>query len=96
MNQAQEHPARDLPMIRAGFRLQWEEVQGAHVLLYPEGMIKLNGSAAEILRPCDGSRTIEQIVRDLEQTFECNELWNDVVDFVDGAVRQGWVSMVQR
>ena len=27
------------PRVGAGFRLQWEPVQEAHVLLYPEGMV---------------------------------------------------------
>lgn len=36
-----------VPRLRRGFRLQWEPVQNCHVLLYPEGMIKLNDSAGE-------------------------------------------------
>ncbi len=36
----------DRPSIRPGIRLQWEAVQNAYVLLYPEGMVKLNTSAA--------------------------------------------------
>ncbi len=43
------------PAVGRGFRLQWEAAQNAHVLLYPEGMIKLNGSAGEILKRCDGA-----------------------------------------
>ncbi len=43
------------PRIGRGFRLQWEPVQDCHVLLYPEGMVKLNESAGEILKRCDGS-----------------------------------------
>ena len=50
---------------RPGFRLQWE-AQGCHVLLYPEGMVKLNRSAGEILTRCTGSRDIAEIVVDLE------------------------------
>ena len=42
------------PTIAHGLRLQWEPAQEAHVLLYPEGMVKLNGSAAAILSRCDG------------------------------------------
>ena len=42
-----------LPRLGRGFRLQWEEAQGCHVLLYPEGMVKLNRSAGEILKRCD-------------------------------------------
>ena len=45
------------PAIGRGLRLQWEPAQNAHVLLYPEGMIKLNGSAGEIMKRCDGVRT---------------------------------------
>ncbi len=43
------------PAIGRGLRLQWEPAQNAHVLLYPEGMIKLNGSAGEIMKRCDGA-----------------------------------------
>jgi pyrroloquinoline quinone biosynthesis protein D len=39
-----------IPAIDRKFRLQWEAAQNAHVLLYPEGMIKLNASAGEILK----------------------------------------------
>ena len=38
------------PSLSAMFRLQWEEVQQSWVLLYPEGMVKLNGSAGEIMK----------------------------------------------
>ena len=37
------------PRVGSGFRLQWEPAQDCHVLLYPEGMVKLNGSAGEIM-----------------------------------------------
>ena len=36
------------------FRLQFEPAQDGWVLLYPEGMVRLNEPAAEILRRCDG------------------------------------------
>lgn len=83
--------APDRPNIRTGFRLQWEPVQNAYVLLYPEGMVKLNTSAAEILRRCDGSRTIDEIVAELEAAFQRSELKEDVLRFLEGATRQGWV-----
>ena len=47
-----------VPVVGRGFRLQWEPAQEAHVLLYPEGMVKLNGSAGEIMKRCDGARTV--------------------------------------
>ncbi|HEY0941036.1 MAG TPA: pyrroloquinoline quinone biosynthesis peptide chaperone PqqD [Steroidobacter sp.] len=79
------------PAIRTGFRLQWEAVQNTFVLLYPEGMVKLNTSAAEILRRCDGARTIDEIVADLEATFQRSGLQDDVVRFLDLAATQGWI-----
>ena len=82
------------PAIRAGFRLQWEPVQNAYVMLYPEGMITLNTSAAEILRRCDGAHTVDQIVVELEAAFQRAELRQDIVGFLEGAARQGWVQLV--
>ena len=42
------------PAIPRGMKLRWEPAQEAHVLLYPEGMVKLNGSAGAILSRCHG------------------------------------------
>ena len=52
------------------------------MLLYPEGMVKLNGSAGEILRRCDGERTLAEIVADLERAFDATGLAGDVTAFV--------------
>jgi pyrroloquinoline quinone biosynthesis protein D len=82
------------PTIRTGFRLQWEPVQNAYVMLYPEGMITLNTSAAEILRRCDGAHTVDEIVTELEAAFQRTELKQDIVGFLEGATQQGWVQMV--
>lgn len=82
----------DRPNIRAGIRLQWEAVQNAYVLLYPEGMVKLNTSAAEILRRCDGVRSVDEIVADLETAFNRNGLQDDVARFLELARTQGWIS----
>jgi pyrroloquinoline quinone biosynthesis protein D len=81
------------PAISRGFRLQWEPAQNAHVLLYPEGMVKLNGSAGEILKRCDGSRDIDAIVEDLERTFEASGLSKDVNAFITLAVERKWIEL---
>jgi len=88
-----ETPARDerLPRIGRGFRLQWEPAQSAHVLLYPEGMVKLNGSAGEILTRCDGRTPVTAIVADLERKFDMPGLDRDVRAFLDLAAEQRWV-----
>mgnify|MGYP003529886873 CR=1 FL=1 len=83
------------PRIASGFRLQWEEAQGCHVLLYPEGMVKLNGSAGEILKRCDGERDIAAIVADLESAFAAQGLQGDVLAFVDMAAKQRWLNWAE-
>jgi pyrroloquinoline quinone biosynthesis protein D len=80
------------PRVGAGFRLQWEPVQNCHVLLYPEGMIKLNGSAGEIMKRCDGQRSVGEIVADLEQAFSAKGLQGDVTAFVEMAGKQRWLT----
>lgn len=74
-----------------GFRCQWEAAQGCHVLLYPEGMIRLNRSAGEILIRCDGLRPVDQIVSELEQAFAATNLRGDIEAFVALALEKGWV-----
>ena len=83
-----------LPRIGRGFRLQWEPVQSAHVLLYPEGMVKLNASAGEILQRCDGATPVDMIVADLEKRFATGGLDRDVRAFLDLAAEQRWVEWV--
>jgi len=72
-------------------RLQWEEVQQKDVILYPEGMVELNQSSAEILKMCDGTRNLAQIVSDLEQKFATTGLVNDITAFLEVALKNGWI-----
>ncbi len=81
----------DMPRIAPGFRLQWEEAQGAYVILYPEGMVKLNTSAAETLKRCDGTRRIGEIIADLERQFPGVPLASDVERFLETAHGHGWI-----
>lgn len=74
-----------------GFRLQWEEAQSSWVLLYPEGMVKLNRSAGEILNRLDGQRTVTDVVQDLETAFGTAGLQPEVLAFIDIARAQKWV-----
>jgi pyrroloquinoline quinone biosynthesis protein D len=80
------------PKLSRLFRMQWEEAQSNYVLLYPEGMVQLNRSAAEILKRCDGARDVPAIVADLEQAFSINGLENDVRTFLGEANERGWIA----
>jgi pyrroloquinoline quinone biosynthesis protein D len=77
------------------FRLQWEKAQNAYVLLYPEGMIKLNQTAGEILKRVDGEASVEGIIKDLECAFPGAELRDDVLQFMEIAYGKGWIKPKQ-
>jgi pyrroloquinoline quinone biosynthesis protein D len=81
------------PAIASGLRLQWEPAQEAHVLLYPEGMVKLNGSAGAIMSRCDGVRTVAEIVADLERAYHANGLAAEVTAFVALALGKRWLEL---
>ena len=80
------------PRINRLFRFQWEPAQQAHVLLYPEGMVKLNQSAGEILKRCDGIKSVAEIVADLEAAFNASNLAADVDAFLIMADAQNWIT----
>lgn len=81
------------PSIAAMFRLQWEEVQQSWVLLYPEGMVKLNTSAGEIMKRLDGEKNMTALIHELETEFEATGLQTEVLAFLDIALKQGWVKL---
>ena len=80
------------PALRQGFRLQWEPRQDCHVLLYPEGMIKLNASAGQILTLVDGQRSVTTIIEQLTATFPgVPGIDEDVLVFLEVAHAQFWI-----
>jgi pyrroloquinoline quinone biosynthesis protein D len=86
-------PATAKPALGHGLRLQWEPAQDAHVLLFPEGQVKLNGSAGQIMIRCDGKRSVAQIVADLETTYGASGLGPDVEAFIALAVQKRWLEL---
>ncbi|MBC2689057.1 MULTISPECIES: pyrroloquinoline quinone biosynthesis peptide chaperone PqqD [Pseudomonas] len=80
------------PLLRRGFRLQWEPRQDCHVLLYPEGMIKLNASAGQILSLVDGQRSVAAIIAQLTSSFPgVPGIDEDVLAFLEVAHAQFWI-----
>ncbi len=87
--------ARSVPRFTPTFRLQWEQAQDCFVILYPEGMVKLSGSAGEILKRCDGERTVSGIIGELRRSFPTVEsLGSDVTLFLEEAHGKGWIQFV--
>ncbi len=54
-------------------------------------MVKLNRSAGEILKRCDGATAVDAITQDLEHAFETQGLDEEVQSFLAIARSQGWV-----
>lgn len=82
---------QQIPAIAPGHRFQWEQAQDRWVILFPEGMIQLSPSAAEILKRCSGALSTAAIIEDLQQQFPGADLGNDVRQFLRTAQEKGWI-----
>ena len=82
------------PRWRTGYRFQYEPAQKGHVLLYPEGMIKLNDSAALIGGLIDGERDVATIIDELAKQFpDVPELGDDIEQFMEVARAEHWIEL---
>jgi pyrroloquinoline quinone biosynthesis protein D len=79
------------PRLVTGARLQYDDVREEHVLLVPEGLVRLNPTAAAVLELCDGARSVEEIVGALSARYEGADLGDDVQGLVDGLTQRGLV-----
>jgi pyrroloquinoline quinone biosynthesis protein D len=91
MNQPTDNSLPERPQLNRRFRLQWEPAQEAFVLLYPEGMVQLNLSAAEILKRCDGEHTIDELIAELEQAFNEPDLRDPIEGMLRAAFEKDWI-----
>lgn len=85
------YKADTVPQVASTKRLQWEEAQNCWVILYPEGMIKLNSSSAEIMKRIDGKHSVAEIIADLKKAYPGAELDHDVYAFMEVAHEQQWI-----
>jgi pyrroloquinoline quinone biosynthesis protein D len=79
------------PCLVTGARLRYDEVREEHQLLIPEGVVRLNASAAEVLELCDGARSLDDIVRALSERYDGADLRDDVVELVAAMEQRGLV-----
>jgi pyrroloquinoline quinone biosynthesis protein D len=82
-----------IPRLAPHYVFRWEESQAAWLLLYPEGLVKLNGSASEILQRCDGQRDVAAIVADVQLAFPgpSGEVEQGTLAFLEVACDKGWL-----
>jgi pyrroloquinoline quinone biosynthesis protein D len=79
------------PRLLIGARLLYDEVRGEHVLLVPEGVVRLNTTAADVLELCDGERSLDEIVRALSARYDGFDLRDDVQGLLDAMTQRGLV-----
>ena len=79
------------PRLVTGARLHYDDVRSEHVLLIPEGVVRLNPTAAEVLELCDGERSLDDIVGALSARYEGADLRDDVLELVDAMAQRGLV-----
>jgi pyrroloquinoline quinone biosynthesis protein D len=79
------------PRLATKAMLKHDRVRDVELLLLPERVVLLNKSGAAILGLCDGSRTVQELVAQLEHDFEASDLVNDVMSFLEDASGRGWV-----
>ena len=85
---------RDSPIKLAnGYRFQWEPAQDTHVLLYPEGLVKLNPTASLILSQINGERSLTQIIDVLSKQFPDVDVSADIESFIITAVENRWIAV---
>jgi pyrroloquinoline quinone biosynthesis protein D len=84
--------AESIPVLALGYRFQWEPAQNCNVLLYPEGMVKLNGAAGEILkRISEKKQTVAELIAELKVAFDGADLNDDVYHFLEEAFNNDWI-----
>lgn len=82
-----------IPFLSRMFRFQWEEAQQCHVVLYPEGMVKLSQSAGEIMKQVNGEASIHTIIQTLSELFDGADVGDDVIAFITEAEKNGWIEL---
>ena len=82
-----------IPVMKLGYRLQWEETQDCFVILFPEGMVQLSVSAGEIMQLCDGNKNIAEVINALLEKFPGADLSEDVLTFFREAKDNGWIQL---
>ena len=79
------------PRLVTGARLRYDEVREEHLLLVPEGAVRLNPTAVAVLELCDGERTVEEIAAALSERYTGADVADDVRELLGGMAARGLV-----
>ena len=84
------------PKLSARARLQIDRITGNAMLLYPEGTLVLNKTAHAIALLCDGMKTLDEIVSNLEKKYRSNssaEMFRQVGQFLNSLREKNLVEL---
>jgi pyrroloquinoline quinone biosynthesis protein D len=79
------------PRLVDGARLQYDDVRDEHLLLIPEGAVRLNETAAQVLELCDGERSVDDIAAALSERYGGADVADDVRELLGGMAQKGLV-----
>ena len=79
------------PRLVDGARLQYDDVRDEHLLLIPEGAVRLNATAAQVLELCDGERSSDDIAAALSERYGGADVADDVRELLEGMTQKGLV-----
>jgi pyrroloquinoline quinone biosynthesis protein D len=79
------------PRLVDGARLQYDDVREEHLLLVPEGAVRLNETAAHVLELCDGERSLDEIAAALSRRYAGADVADDVRELLGEMVQHGLV-----
>ena len=82
----------DIYKIAAHHRFEWEKAQNCYVILFPEGMVKLNGGAGEVLNLVDGKSSVANITEALVKKFpDADSIDKDIIGMIELALEKAWI-----
>jgi pyrroloquinoline quinone biosynthesis protein D len=87
---------KNRPRLAKRARLQIDAVTGAPVLLHQEAIVVLNQTGYEILQLCDGTRTLSEIIRDLENEYPVSQsiLSREVSQYIAVICQKGLIEWI--
>ncbi|MFF3513531.1 pyrroloquinoline quinone biosynthesis peptide chaperone PqqD [Streptomyces sp. NPDC002573] len=79
------------PALHRAALLRHDPVRDTDLLLVPERVVVLRGSAGAVLRLCDGDRDVDEIVAALGERFPGAPVASEVPRFLAALRKEGWL-----
>jgi pyrroloquinoline quinone biosynthesis protein D len=80
------------PVLSRGVVLRHDRVRDTDLLLLPERVVVLHGDGGQVVRLCDGTRAVEDIVAELGACYPGAPVAGEVPRFLDALRKEGWLT----